>query len=61
MPTPAQKVAVFMALMAAVLSFAAVAIRVVRDGIIDATPLVGGLVMLALGIGGYRRLRAPRP
>jgi hypothetical protein len=61
MPTRAQKVAVFMALMSAVLSLAAVAFRVVRHGVLDATPLLGGLFMLAIGIGGYRRLRAQRP
>jgi hypothetical protein len=61
MPTRAQKLAVFMALMAAVLSLATVAIRVVRNGVLDATPLLGGLFMLAIGIGGYRRLRAQRP
>ena len=50
-----------MAFMAAVLSLAAVAIRVTRDGVVDATPLMGGLFMLALGIAGYLRLKAPRP
>ena len=57
MPTRAQKFAVVLAFMAAALSLVAVVIRVVRDGTLDATPLLGGLLMLVLGIGGYRRLR----
>jgi hypothetical protein len=61
MPNRAQKLAVFLALMAAVVSLTAVAIRVVRDGVLDATPLLGGLLMLVLGVGGCRRLRAQRP
>ena len=61
MPNRAQKLAVFLALMAAVLSLTAVAIRAVRDGVVDATPLFGGLLMLVLGVGGHRRLRAQRP
>jgi hypothetical protein len=61
MPNRAQKLTVFLALIAAVLSLTAVVIRVVRDGVVDATPLFGGLLMLALGVGGYRRLRARPP
>ena len=61
MPTPSQKVAILLAFMAAALSLTAVAVRLVRDGAIDATPLLGGLFMLALAIGGYERLKASRP
>jgi hypothetical protein len=56
-PTTAQKLAIVLAFVASALSFAAVAMRWYRDGAIDATPLFGGLLMLALGIGGYRRIR----
>jgi hypothetical protein len=61
MPTRSQKVAVALAFLAAVLSFGAVGFRLFRDGAMDATPLFGGLFMLALGIGGYSRLRNSKP
>jgi len=60
MATPTQKLAVFLAFVAAVLSFAAVAVTYVRTGSIHVTPLGGGAVMLALGVSGYRRLNTPR-
>jgi hypothetical protein len=59
MPIRSQKAAVALAFLAAILSLTAVGIRIFRDGAIDATPLFGGLFMLALGIGGHRRLKNP--
>jgi hypothetical protein len=55
-PTPTQKLAVVLAFIAAALSLAAVAVGYSRTGEIRVTPLGGGVVMLALGISGYRRL-----
>jgi hypothetical protein len=57
-PTSTQRTAVGLAFVAAALSFAALALTFWRTGRIEATPLFGGLVMLALGIGGYMKLRA---
>jgi hypothetical protein len=59
-PTRSQKVAVALAFLAAILSFAAAGARFFRDGAVDLTPLFGGLFMLALGISGYARLRSQR-
>lgn len=56
-PTPAQKFAVLFAFAASGISLAMVALIAVRTGTIQATPLVGGLLMLALGISGYLKLR----
>lgn len=58
-PTPAQKLAVMLAFVAAGLSFSVLVYSFVRTGAIQATPLFGGLLMLALGLGGYSRLRQP--
>ena len=58
MPTRSQKLAVALAFVAAALSLLAAATRFVRDDAIDLTPLLGGLLMLALGIGGYVRLKS---
>lgn len=58
MPTRSQKLAVALAFVAAALSFAAAGFRFARDGAIDLTPLLGGVLMLALGIGGYVRLKS---
>jgi hypothetical protein len=58
MPTRSQRLAVALAFLAAALSFAAVALSIVRAGRLDVTPLFGGLLMLALAIGGYVRLKA---
>ena len=58
-PTSTQKLAVQLAFVAAALSFSAVVIGVVRTGTIQATPLLGGLLMLALGVSGYYRMRQP--
>jgi hypothetical protein len=55
----AQALAIGLAFIAAALSFTAVAITVSRTGRIEATPLFGGLLLLALGVGGYLRLRRP--
>jgi hypothetical protein len=52
-----QKLAVALAFVAGALSLVAVAITAARSGRIDATPLFGGLFMLALGIAGVVRLR----
>jgi hypothetical protein len=58
-PTPAQKLAVILAFVAAALSFSVLVYSFVRTGAIQATPLFGGLLMLALGLGGYSRFRQP--
>ena len=58
-PTPAQKLAVLLAFVAAGLSFVALAIGSSRSGRIDAAPLFGGLLMLALGLTGYFKIRRP--
>jgi hypothetical protein len=55
--TTTQKLAVALAFIAGALSLAAVAITAARSGRIDATPLFGGLFMLALGIAGVVKLR----
>ena len=55
--TSTQKLAVWLAFIAAGLSFTAVALSATRTGRIDATPLFGGILMLALGIAGVARLR----
>jgi hypothetical protein len=55
--TSTQKLAVWLAFIAAGLSFAAVALNGARTGRIDAMPLFGGILMLALGIAGVARLR----
>ena len=61
MPTRSQKLTVALAFLAAALSLTAATIRYASTGGIEATPLLGGLVMLALGIGGYRRLKRLQP
>jgi FtsH-binding integral membrane protein len=55
--TSTQKLAVWLAFIAAALSFTAVALTASRTGRIEATPLGGGLLMLALGIAGVAKLR----
>jgi hypothetical protein len=55
-----QKLTVWLAFVAAGLSFAAVAIGYSGTGKIQVTPLFGGLFMLALGIGGLAKLRSPK-
>lgn len=57
MPTRSQKLAVVLAFVAAALSLTAAGIRFFRHGSVDVTPLFGGLFMLALGVGGYFRLK----
>ena len=59
-PTSTQKLAVLLAFVAAALSFSAVAVTFVRTGTIQATPLLGGLLMVALGLAGYIRIRQSR-
>jgi hypothetical protein len=56
-PTRVQRMAVWLAFLAAALSFTAVAIGAARTGRIEATPLFGGLLMLGLGIAGIGKLR----
>jgi hypothetical protein len=58
-PTQAQKLAVLLAFAAAALSFSALLLSFLRTGAIQATPLFGGLLMLALGLAGYARIRQP--
>ena len=60
MPTSTQKLVVILAFVAAALSFAAVAIGYLQTGTIRLTPLGGGLLMLVLGVSGYKRITAPR-
>ena len=55
-----QKLAVFLAFIAAALSFAAVAIAYHQTGSIAVTPLGGGAVMLVLAVSGYSRVKSPR-
>jgi hypothetical protein len=59
-PMSLQTLAVWLAFIAAALSFAAVAIGYSGTGVIQTTPLVGGLLMLALGVGGYVKLKNDR-
>jgi hypothetical protein len=56
MPTRSQKLAVALAFVAAGLSLAAAAVGFLRDGSVDVTSLLGGLFMLALGVGGSVKL-----
>lgn len=56
-PTLTQKLAVVLAFVAAALSCAAAILRYTRDGEVAVTPILGTLVMVALGVSGYRRLR----
>ncbi len=60
MPTSTQKLAVFLAFVAAALSLAAVVVGYLQTGTIRLTPLGGSLLMLMLGISGYKRITAPR-
>jgi hypothetical protein len=55
-----QKLAVFLAFVAAGLSFAAVAVSYYKAGVIPITQLGGGAVMLMLAVGGYQKLKTPR-
>jgi hypothetical protein len=57
-PTSTQRTAVALAFLAAAFSLAAVALTAMRTGRIEAVPLFGGLLMLALGIAGVARLRS---
>jgi hypothetical protein len=50
-------VTVWLAFLAAALSFTAVLVTYSSTGRIDTTPLFGGLFMLALGIGGWMKVR----
>jgi hypothetical protein len=56
-PTRAQQAAVWLAFFAAALSLTAVVLTFSRTGRIEATPLLGGLFMLALGIAGLSKLK----
>jgi hypothetical protein len=60
MATSTQKLTVVLAFVAAALSFVAVVVGYVQSGTIRITPLGGGVVMLALGISGYKRITTPR-
>jgi hypothetical protein len=59
--TSKQKLAIWLAFLAAALSFVAVGMRYSSEGHIDTTPLFGGILMLVLGITGIRRLRSTPP
>ena len=61
MPTSSQKLAVVLAFAAAALSLLAAALQFVRHGTIRVTPIAGGLLMLALGVSGYAKLKNRRP
>lgn len=56
-PSRAQVVAVWLAFVAAAFSLLAVALTFTRTGRIEATPLFGGLLMLALGLAGRAKLK----
>ena len=56
-PKRAQVVAVWLAFLAAAFSFTAVLLTFTRTGRIEATPLLGGLFMLALGVAGWTKLK----
>ena len=60
MPTSTQKLVVILAFVAAALSLVAVAVGYLQTGTIRLMPLGGGLLMLVLGISGYKRITAPR-
>ena len=60
MATSTQKLTVVLAFVAAALSFAAVVVSYLQTGTIQVVPLGGGALMLALAIGGYKRIAAPR-
>ena len=55
-----QKLAVLLAFVAAALSFLAVVVGYAQTGTIRLTPLGGGVLMLVLGISGYKRMSTPR-
>jgi hypothetical protein len=59
MATSSQKLAVVLAFVAGALSLAAAAIEYSRTGHVKVTLLGGGLLMIALGLGGLGRLRQP--
>lgn len=58
--TSTQKLAVLLAILAAGLSFTAVAVSYYRTGTIPVTPLGGGAVMLMLAVSGLQKLKTPR-
>jgi hypothetical protein len=52
-----QRIAVALAFVVAALSLSAVLMTAMRTGRIEATPLVGGLFMLALALAGWSKVR----
>jgi hypothetical protein len=52
-----QKIVVALAFVAAAFSLSAVLMTAMRTGRIEATPLLGGLFMLALGLAGWSTVR----
>ncbi len=56
-PTATQKLAVWLAFIAAALSLGAVVLAYSRTGDVRMTPLFGGLFMLVLGVKGYQSLK----
>lgn len=57
-PTSTQRTAVALAFLVAALSLSAVILTAMRTGRIEALPLFGGLLMLALAIAGVVKLRS---
>ena len=55
-PTPSQKLVVALAFVAAVVSLTAAVLVFASHGEIAATPILGGILMLVLGISGYFKL-----
>ena len=60
-PNPAQKLAVLLAFVAAALSFSVLAYSFMRTGAIQATPLFGGVLMLAARLERLRQDFGSRP
>ena len=59
MATRAQKLSVMLAFIAAALSLGSAAVTYAGTGQLRLTPVAGGIVMLVLGISGYKRITAP--
>jgi len=61
MASSTQRLTLVLAFVASTASFTAVAVRFLTDGAILVTPLVGGVLMLILGIGGYLKVTRTGP
>lgn len=60
-PHTISRLTMVLALIAAVLAFAAAYVRYSKTGEVAVTPIAGGLFMLALGLGAYTRLKKADP